>query len=66
MSKVRRNNIIAISVVIGVLTIISAFCLSAVVSTPSPSNGAPAILAWIGGIALGLYLSALMMVVRDK
>jgi hypothetical protein len=66
MTNVRRSNIIAISVVISVLTIISATCLVTAVSIPSPSNSAPAILAWISGIALGFYLSALAMLVRDK
>lgn len=66
MSKIGRENKIAFSIVLGVLTIISAFCVGAAVSIPPPHNGAPIFLAWVSGIAIGMYLVALMMNVREK
>jgi hypothetical protein len=66
MNKIRRSNIIAISVIIGILTIISALSLSAAVAIPSPGNGGAVILTWISGIVLGLCLVTLMLTMSEK
>ena len=63
MDKTKRNNLITVSVILGVLTLISIFCLVCAVEMPSPDNRAPVFLLWISGIAMGLYLSALAMIV---
>ncbi len=65
MDKTKRNNLIAVSVILGVLTLISIFCFGCAIAMPPPANQAPIFLLWVSGIAMGLYVSALALI-RDK
>ncbi len=66
MTKIGRSNVIVISVVIGVLTVISAFCITAAITIPPPGNGSAVFLTWVSGIAIGLYIVSLMLTVSEK